>query len=328
MSQRPIIGLSMGDPAGIGPEICLRAIRDPRVLNACVPVIFGDIEVLLHVAACTGLVSPPSSVVSLSTWPRALTEPAVVDCGAIRSAEFTPGTVSKACGLAAVRYIEAAVEAAKNGATSAIVTAPIHKDAIRLAGSAHPGHTEMIAQLTGARRTCMMMASDELMVSLATIHVGLARVASTLTVQRVLDAIELTGEMLRRIGKKTPRILVCGLNPHSGENGMFGREEAEIVEPAVAAARRAGWCVEGPLAADTAFVPGRRATADAHVAMYHDQGLIPFKMLAFDTGVNITLGLPIVRTSVDHGTAFDLAWKGRASETSLVHAILWAVRLL
>jgi 4-hydroxythreonine-4-phosphate dehydrogenase len=173
----------------------------------------------------------------------------------------------------------------------------------------------------------MMMASDELVVSLASVHVGLAQVRQALSAQGVFDAIDLTGRALRRLGQPHPRLAVCGLNPHGGEGGLFGDEEREIIGPAIARARADGWDVAGPLAPDTAFTPGRRAMTDAYVAMYHDQGLIPFKMLAFGRGVNVTLGLPIVRTSVDHGTAFDLAWKGQAGPGSLVQAVRWAVRL-
>jgi len=318
----------MGDPAGVGPELCLRILRDPIVTAACVPVVFGDLDVLLRVADAARLVSPPG-IVTLEAWqsrPDAR-EPMVVDCGAITKGAFEPGTVNAECGRAAAAYIEAAVSAATVGAVAGVVTAPIHKEALHLAGSPYAGHTEMLAALTGATKVCMMMASDAMIVSLATIHIGLAAVKEALTLDCIVDAVDLTGEALRRIGKAVPRIAVCGLNPHGGEHGLFGREEEEIVLPAVLEARRRGWCVEGPLAPDTAFVPGKRAIVDAYIAMYHDQGLIPFKMLAFETGVNVTLGLPIVRTSVDHGTAFDIAWKGTASATSMVHAIQWAIRL-
>jgi 4-hydroxythreonine-4-phosphate dehydrogenase len=318
----------MGDPAGVGPELCLRILRDDSILRRCVPVVFGDIGVLLRVADATGLASPPA-VVTLDAWNRsaAVDAPVVVDCGAIAPKEVRPGTVRAECGRAAVKYVETAVTAALRRAVTAIATGPIHKEALHLAGVPFPGHTELLAALTGAKRICMMMASDKIVVSLATIHVGLAQVKALLSKVRILDAIELTADALRRIGKTAPRIVVCGLNPHGGEQGLFGNEEQEVIAPAIAAARAQGLHVDGPLPSDTAFIPQKRSETDAYIAMYHDQGLIPFKMLAFDKGVNVTLGLPIVRTSVDHGTAFDIAWQGKASTTSLAQSVLWAIRL-
>jgi 4-hydroxythreonine-4-phosphate dehydrogenase len=219
------------------------------------------------------------------------------------------------------------VAAATAGRISAIATGPIHKEAFHLAGVPYPGHTELLAALTKTTKVCMMMASDEMIVSLVTAHLPHAQVAKALTEQRVLDVIDLTADALKKIGRTNPHITVCGLNPHAGEAGLLGSEEKRIIAPAIAKAKARGIRVVGPLPADTAFVASKRCSVDAYVAMYHDQGLIPFKMLAFETGVNITLGLPIVRTSVDHGTAFDIAWKGIASADSLVQSILWAKRL-
>jgi 4-phospho-D-threonate 3-dehydrogenase / 4-phospho-D-erythronate 3-dehydrogenase len=326
--HRPRIALTMGDPAGIGPELCLRILRDPVVAAACIPVVFGDIEVLLKAADRTGLSSPPQ-IQTLAEWNRhaACTEPCVVDCGAIRTRDFHPGRVQASCGKAAAAYIEAAVGAALQSRVRAVVTSPISKEALHLAGIKYPGHTEMLAALTKARSTCMMMASDDIIVSLATIHIGIAQVKAALTRESIFSAIELTAKALMRLGRKSPHIAVCGLNPHGGEGGLFGREEKETIEPAILDAHKAGICVTGPLAPDTAFVPGMRAKVDAFVAMYHDQGLIPFKMLAFEKGVNVTLGLPIVRTSPDHGTAFDIAWTGKASPSSLLQAVQWAMKL-
>ena len=326
--MKPAVAISMGDPAGIGPEICLRVLREDAVLRKCTPVVFGDIGVLLRVADATRLPSPPA-VISLRTWRLSpcSRDPVVVDCGAILARRIQPGTVQSACGRAAATYIEAAVSACLRGEVAAVATCPIHKVALHLAGIPFPGHTEMLTSLTGARRICMMMASDNFVVSLATIHVGLAQVKPLLSTARILNAIELTADAMRCLGKSSPRIVVCGLNPHAGEQGLFGNEEARIIAPAIAAARESGLRVEGPIPSDTAFISAKRRETDAYIAMYHDQGLIPFKMLAFDKGVNVTLGLPIVRTSVDHGTAFDIAWKGKASASSLVQSLLWAVRL-
>jgi 4-hydroxythreonine-4-phosphate dehydrogenase len=213
------------------------------------------------------------------------------------------------------------------GGVQAVVTGPIHKEALQLAGVRFPGHTEILAAMTGSRSVCMMMASREITVSLVTTHVNYEAVPEMLSRRRIVEVIRLTAEAVGRIRRRAPRLVVCGLNPHAGEHGLFGAEEDEIIVPAVEDARKKGFNVEGPIPADTAFVPTRRRTTDAYVCMYHDQGLIPFKMLAFETGVNITLGLPIVRTSVDHGTAFDIAWQGKASAESLVQAILMAADL-
>jgi 4-phospho-D-threonate 3-dehydrogenase / 4-phospho-D-erythronate 3-dehydrogenase len=309
----PVLAVTMGDAAGIGPEICLKAVRDPRVRAVCRPRLYGSPSVLEAVSQRRGMACET---------PRD-----VVACTALEPAAFEPGTVSAACGRAAADCITAAVRDAMQHEVRAVVTAPINKDALGLAGVPYPGHTEMLADLTGAWRYAMMLASDRLVVSLATIHMAYAHVPAALSVEGLLDVMELTRDALRRLGRSAPRLAVCGLNPHGGEAGRFGREEIEIIQPAIEAGRARGWALEGPLPPDTAFIPERLAGVDAVIVMYHDQGLIPFKMLAFDTGVNITLGLPIVRTSPDHGTAFDLAWQGKASAESMVQALLWAVRL-
>jgi 4-hydroxythreonine-4-phosphate dehydrogenase len=252
----------------------------------------------------------------------------VLDCGGLDTASVQPGEVQAQCGRAAYTYIQAAVERALAGDIAGVATAPINKEAIRAAGIQQPGHTEILAHLTSSARVCMMLASDELIVSMVTTHIGFAQVPERLSAERVLDVIELTADAVTRLRNRSPRIGVCGLNPHSGEHGLFGnREEERFIEPAITAAREKGLNVEGPIPPDTAFVPNRRRQLDAIVCMYHDQGHIPFKMLAFDNGVNITLGLPIVRVSVDHGTAFDIAWKGMANRESMIQAVLYTARL-
>jgi len=323
-----VIGITMGDPAGVGPELCLRVLRSRRLAATCARVVFGDAALLSRVARLTG-VPFQCPVISWSQWHRCVLpcRSAVVDCGAINAERVRPGVISAACGRAAAVYVEAAVEAAMTGRVVGIVTGPIHKEAWRRAGIQYAGHTEMLATLTGAKKVCMMLASDEIKVSLVTIHTALAEVPGGITCRRILEVIELTAAALRRLGIKRPRLAVCGLNPHAGEGGLFGHEEHTAILPAVRAARRRGILVAGPLPPDTACLPEKRAVFDAFVAMYHDQGLIPFKMLAFDRGVNITLGLPIIRTSVDHGTAFDIAWRGTASAASLTQGVLWAARL-
>ncbi len=323
---KPVIGITMGDPAGVGPELCLRALHSPLVWDVCVPVIFGQTALLRRVAEACRLPPPPPA------WPEGWhgappTGPAVVEATTLAAAEIVPGRVQRAGGQAAYEALTAAVAAAQQGWIAGIATAPLHKEALHLAGHAFPGHTELLQELTGAPRVCMMLASDVITVSLVTTHIALADVPRQLSPTRLADTIALTAAAMRRIGRCPPRLTVCALNPHAGEHGLFGDEEARLIEPVLAACRSDGLDLVGPLPPDTAFLPERLATTDAYIVMYHDQGLIPFKMLAFDRGVNVTLGLPIVRTSVDHGTAFDIAWQGRASATSLVESIRWAVRL-
>ncbi|HEX4342837.1 MAG TPA: 4-hydroxythreonine-4-phosphate dehydrogenase PdxA, partial [Verrucomicrobiae bacterium] len=326
MKARPIIGLTMGDPAGIGPEICLRALREPAVLKTCVPVLFGDVSVIKSLAI-KGLNANAARIVTLAQWKQTgrVTEPTIVDCEAIKGA-VKPGKVSAACGRAGYVYIEHAIRAAMTGKISGVVTAPIHKEALQLSGVKFPGHTEIFTALTRAPRSCMMLYSDKLTVSMVTTHIGYREVPGKLSIRRILDVIELTAEAMRWTLGREPHIGVCGLNPHAGEHGLFGeREEERFVAPAVAKARKKNLNVTGPLVPDAAFTVNQRKKYDAIVTLYHDQGHIPFKMLAFDTGVNITLGLPMIRTSVDHGTAFDIAWQGKADPTSLYAAIGIAV---
>jgi 4-hydroxythreonine-4-phosphate dehydrogenase len=327
MNLRPILGLTMGDPAGIGPEICLRALADPDVQATCVPVLFGDASILRRQSGAALDALHVISVDEFSAVGR-VSVPVVVDCAALDGASVQAGKISTACGRAGYVYIDQSIRAAMDGRIDGVVTGPIHKEALRLAGVEHAGHTEIFTALTGAERSCMMLHSDKITVSMVTTHIGYSEVPSRLSVERVLDTIELTAVALRDLLGTEPRIGVCGLNPHSGESGLFGnREEEEIVLPAVVAARALGIEAVGPLVPDAAFTAAVRKGFDAFVCLYHDQGHIPFKMLAFDTGVNVTLGLPIIRTSVDHGTAFDIAWQGRADATSLCSAIYLAARL-
>jgi 4-hydroxythreonine-4-phosphate dehydrogenase len=340
MNSRPILGLTMGDPAGIGPELCLRALHDPGVLRRCVPVLFGDAGVVKRVRASAFKKSRTRTrtkdenegcrVVSLAEWerPGQIKEPLIVDCAAIDAVKIKPGKISAACGKAGFIFIEQAIRSALAKKIDGVVTAPINKEALRLSGVKYPGHTEIFTALTGAKRSCMMLYSDRLTVSMVTAHIGYSEVPKKLSIRRVLDVIELTAEAMGWLLRRKPRLAVCGLNPHAGEHGLFGQKEEErFVVPAVAQAKKSGIAIEGPLPPDAAFTPGQRKKFDALVTLYHDQGHIPFKMLAFDTGVNITLGLPIIRTSVDHGTAFDIAWKGVADPQSLFAAIRVAAEL-
>jgi len=318
----------MGDPAGIGPELCLRTLTSPEIQDLCVPVVFGHADVLKRVAAATQL-PPPNELPAWDRLPEgALAGPGVVNCPTPDVNSIEPGQVRAAYGAAAFGYIKAAIETALAGRVAAVATAPIHKEALKLAGVPFPGHTEIFTALSGAQRSCMMLWSPALSVSMVTTHIGYGDVPQRISVKRVLDVIELTAAALAAMNGRPARLAICGLNPHAGEHGLFGqREEERFLEPAVAEARARGIAIEGPLPPDAAFTTGVRKRFDGIVTLYHDQGHIPFKMLAFEDGVNLTLGLPIVRTSVDHGTAFDIAWQGRANPASLFKAVECAVRL-
>ena len=327
---RPRIAVTMGDPAGIGPELCLRLLSGAQAVAPAIPIVFGDAEILTRAAEVCGLPSP-AHVISHEQWDAywsQIAEPCVLDLRTMAAERLTPGHVTAETGQAAYTYIETAIRATMRGEVSAITTGPIHKEALRAASIPFPGHTEMLAERTKARRYCMMLTSPEITCSLVTTHVGYREVPDMLNTEGILEVIVLTAEAMRRLRGRSPKLIVCGLNPHAGEHGLFGQSEEErVIAPAVAAARQRGLDVEGPLPPDTAFLPARRQATDAYVCMYHDQGLIPLKALAFDIGVNVTLGLPIIRTSVDHGTALDIAWQGTASADSLVQAVSLATRL-
>ena len=328
-SALPIIGITMGDPAGVGPEVCLHALNNAAVGALCVPVVFGDAAILENCAAQLGLgcefpVLPKDRLSEVSQ----ATGPTVLDVGALQPDEFEPGHVSARTGQASFDYINCAIDAALAGQVAAVTTAPINKEALRDAGIRYPGHTEIFADRAGSKRWCMMQYSEEITCTFVTVHVGYAEVPKLLTTDRILEVIELSSEGLERIRNRKPKIIVCGLNPHAGEHGLFGNgEEERIIIPAIEAARARGIDVVGPLPPDTAFLPWKRKETDVFVCMYHDQGHIPVKALAFDSAVNTTLGLPIIRTSVDHGTALDIAWQGRANPGSIYAAIDLAVRL-
>lgn len=328
--SKPLLAVTMGDPAGVGPEVCLQLLDNSAVHNLATPLIFGDGDVLTACARATEL-PPPRTILSLDEWignERALTEPSVLDLPVLEKADFSPGVISAATGAAGYHYVDRAIVAARAGQVDGIVTAPLNKEALHLGGVPYPGHTEMFADRTNAERACMLQYSEEVRASFVTVHVGYDEVPALLSVDRILDVIELTAEAMRRIRTPNPHLAVLGLNPHAGENGLFGNgEEERIIIPAIEAARRRGLDVIGPLPPDTAFLPERRRSTDALICMYHDQGHIPLKAIAFDSAVNTTLGLPIIRTSVDHGTALDIAWQGKAKGSSLVEAFKLAAQL-
>lgn len=328
--SKPLIAITMGDPAGVGPEICLQLLANESVREICTPVVFGDARMLSRCARQTGLPAP-KRIISEIEWAErcgGVCEPAVLDVFGFDAGDFAPGVVSAKTGAAGYRYVEKSIEAALGGQVAAVATAPLNKEALHAAGIKYPGHTEMFAEKMSAARSCMTFFSAEMICSLVTVHIGYQDVVPALTTARIVDVIELTAEAVHRVRGKQPRIAVCGLNPHAGEHGLFGRgEEEDIIAPAIAAAREKGIDIEGPLPPDTAFIAAKRRSVDAYICMYHDQALIPLKALAFDTAVNTTLGLPVPRTSVDHGTACDIAWQGKANGRSLVEAVLLAAKM-
>lgn len=319
----------MGDPGGVGPEICLQLLADPHRYAGGVPLIFGDARLLRRVADKCHLPFPAS----VTAWRegldlRRIDQATIVDFANVDVESFVPGQVTAEGGEASYQYITRAIDVALSRQVEAIVTGPINKEALHAAGHHYPGHTEIFLERCQSGAGCMMLTSELLTCSFVTTHVGYADVPGLLTVERIGEVIDLTAEALRKIRRCEPRLLVCGLNPHAGEHGLFGQSEEErIIAPAVRSAQERGISIEGPVPPDTAFLVERRKQFDAVVCMYHDQGHIPLKALAFDVAVNITLGLPIVRTSVDHGTAFDIAWQGKANVSSLVHAFRLACDL-
>ena len=325
--SKPRIAVTMGDPAGIGPEICLDLLADSSVAERCVPIVFGDAEVLRLCVEQTGKASDFQvfSKESLSSTDS----PSVLDLGLMDLEQLQPGTVNPATGKATYAYVTEAIDACLAGHVDAVTTCPANKEAMRSAGIPHPGHTEIFAERTQTERFCMAFICETISCSLVTVHAGYAEVPNLLSEERIAEVIELTRETHKKLLGREPRIAVCGLNPHAGENGLFGNgEEERIIMPAIERMRREGCDLIGPLPPDTAFTESRRRDFDAYVCMYHDQALIPVKALAFDEAVNVTLGLPIVRTSVDHGTALDIAWQGKADASSLKAAVNLASSLV
>ncbi len=321
----------MGDAAGIGPEICLRLLAETDVAHYCVPLIFGDAAVLIDIGERLQLTTPPIIPANddLTKTCRSIAAPTIIDFRSLRIDDFRPGEVNARTGKASFGYVDCAIAVALARGVDAVTTGPMNKQALDLAGVPFPGHTEIFADRTQSKRFCMMQTCSELTCSFVTTHVGYRDVPALLTRQRIVEVLELSHAAVQRIyGTSHPRLAVCGLNPHAGEGGLFGGgEEEATIMPAIVEARERGMNVEGPLPPDTAFLPARRAAMDCIVCMYHDQGHIPVKALAFDLSVNVTLGLPIVRTSVDHGTACDIAWQGIADISSLRRAVDLACKL-
>ncbi|WP_027908436.1 4-hydroxythreonine-4-phosphate dehydrogenase PdxA [Pseudomonas sp. URMO17WK12:I4] len=327
MSERPVIGITLGDAAGVGPEIIMKSLAHDSVYAMCRPLVIGDAR---RLADANRIVGGSLQVNAIEHPRQARFQPGVVDCIDLDLIpdDLPYGQLSPIAGDAAFRYIERTVQLTEAGELDAICTAPLNKEALHAGGHIFPGHTEMLAHLTGIEEVSMMLMTPTLRVIHVTTHIGIIDAIARIEPGLVRRTIERAHETLVRAGIDNPLIAVCGINPHAGENGLFGyREEATKIQPAIDELRARGWRVEGPLPADTLFFRAGRGDFDAVVAMYHDQGHGPVKVMGLEAGVNVTIGLPVIRTSVDHGTAFDIAGKGIADERSLIEALRQAVEL-
>jgi 4-phospho-D-threonate 3-dehydrogenase / 4-phospho-D-erythronate 3-dehydrogenase len=323
----PILAITMGDAAGIGPEIAVRAFADSRTYSACRPLLIGDGSVI---QAVLDEMKVDLALHRIADVAEAVFEAGQIDLLDLHNVDLyclKKAQVDPMAGGAAYQYIVRAIDLALAGTVQAVVTCPIHKDALNQAGYHYPGHTEIFAERTGTKHYAMMLVTGKLRVVLVTIHVALREAIAQLNEERILRAIGLAHEAGLLLGIEHPRIAVPGLNPHAGEGGMFGREELEIIAPAIEKARTAGLDARGPFPPDTVFHRAAQGQFDFVTALYHDQGLIPIKLVGFGKGVNVTLGLPIIRTSVDHGTAFGKAWQFRAEAGSLMEAIGLATQM-
>ena len=337
-NNRPIIGITMGDPFGVGPEIAVKTLADKNIYLLCRPLLIGNVKVFQEAVALTELELKVQSIQNEAEADFKQGQIDVLQPADCLVEELQYGTVSAKAGHAAFTAIEKAIELAKSEKIHAAVTSPINKEAINAAGHNFPGHTEIFADYTETKDYAMLLIYGDLRVIHVTTHIPIEQVGRMVTKERVLKVIELAHEACLKLGLKHPRIGVAGLNPHAGDGGLFGQQEQQHITPAIEAAVSAGINAEGPVPADTLFPKAIGGLYDICVAMYHDQGHIPLKLTGFIwdrenkrwhsvNGVNITLGLPIIRTSVDHGTAFDIAGKGIASPDSLINAIEYAIKL-
>lgn len=339
MSKKIKLGITLGDPASIGPEITLKALSNPNIYDYCYPLVIGDVSVLeatINKIGFKGIKINPVNHVEAGIYKPGTID--VLDMKLIDVENLEFGVVSAMAGEAAFQYVKKVIELAMKNEVDATVTNAFNKEAINLAGHHYSGHTEIYAELTDTQKYTMMLAHDNLRVVHVSTHVSLREACERVKKERVLEVIRIANEACQNLGIKQPKIGVAGLNPHSGEGGLFGREEIEEIIPAINAANKEGILAEGPVPPDTVFSKAKGGWYDIVVAMYHDQGHIPLKVVGFVyngeakkwdavEGVNITLGLPIIRTSVDHGTAFDQAGLGTASELSLVNAINYAIKM-
>lgn len=326
--ERPIVAITLGDPAGIGPEVVAKALATPRVGEICRPLVFGWPEILERELRRLGLSLKVRSVTSVK---EALFQPEVLEVlktGELSAEEVPLGKIHPPGALSAVEAVRQATESALRGEVSALVTGPVNKKAVDKAGVPFTGHTEFIAEITRAKTVRMLLMSPSLWVVHVTTHLSLREAIERIRQPQILETIRLGYQACLRLGISSPRLAVAGLNPHAGEQGLFGREEEEEIRPAILSAQQEGIPVEGPLPADTLFLQAARGRYNLVVAMYHDQGHIPVKLTGFEEAVNVTLGLPIIRTSVDHGTGFDIAGKGIADPRSMLRAIEVAVQMV
>ena len=324
----PIIGITMGDPTGVGPEIIVKALSMKEPFQVCRPFVFGDQEVVSKTIEMLGLNATIEVIEKVPEEGYLPQKIFLFPLSQLRADSLHFGKPTRECGEAMVKYVEEAVKWVKNGKLDAITTCPINKQAINAAGYPFPGHTELLAHLVQASSVAMMFLGSRWKVVLVTTHLPLQEVSRWITSDRVLSTIRMTDEGLKKyFGVPHPKIAVLGLNPHSGEEGLLGKEEQMEITPAISMARSQGVIVEGPFPADSFFNLSEPFIFDAVISMYHDQGLIPIKMSNFKEAVNFTLGLPFIRTSVGHGTAYDIAGKGLADPTNLIHAILTASNL-
>ncbi|MCP4298429.1 MAG: 4-hydroxythreonine-4-phosphate dehydrogenase PdxA [Proteobacteria bacterium] len=326
--MKPIIGITMGDPAGVGPEIIVKALNESNKIGDYLPVVISDASVLREAIKRFNLTLKIHAFYDLNEVVDDTKLINVLDFDQLNRDNFVYGKLDKNCGAISFAGVKLAVKLCLQKQLAAMVTAPISKEAWHLAGHHFDGHTGFIAQATGTQKYRMMLASEKLKTLHTTAHVPLVDACRSLTELKVLDSIVLGYQHMQRLGYPTPRIAVCGLNPHAGENGIFGDEDIKIIKPAVETARKKGIPVFGPLPADTTFMKAYQGAYDLVVAQYHDQGHVPGKLVAFDTGVNVTVGLPIIRTSVDHGTAFDIAWQGTAKHGNLHCALNYALKMV
>ena len=349
MDERPVIGITLGDPNGVGPEIIVKILSQEWVYELCRPLVIGHGEVIRRALplartggsddddAQGGRTVPCLDIHTIEHPAAGLYRHGAIDVMNAQDAELKidslfPGRVQAEAGRLAVESVKRTARMAMDGDIAAMVTAPLNKEAMGLAGYAYPGHTELLAEITGTKRFRLALAFDGILVSHATTHVSLRDAIDRLSEDEILITLDLVGSALAGMGVAAPRIAVCGLNPHAGEGGLFGDEEIRIIKPAIEKAREKagarGWRITGPLPPDTVFMRARKGDFDGIIGMYHDQGHIPVKAIAFDRTVNVTLGLPIIRTSVDHGTAFDIAGKGIADTGNLGEALRMAVSLV
>ena len=326
MNMSKKIAITMGDPGGIGPEVIVKALYSTEIKDYCTPVVIGDLRVFKDALNMISLPLEMVSVDDTDTIEGDTKKIYIIDIG--DSGDYLKGMASREAGVVAVKAIKKAVSLAIDGKIDGIVTAPISKESLKLADMPWPGHTEMLAELTGTDEYAMMFVSDKLCIILVTIHIPISKVSDFISKDAIVKVIKLAQKGMNLLGVDNPNIGIAGLNPHAGESGIIGNEEIRYIIPAIEKMSKEGIRVSGPYPPDVIFYKAIQGDFDIVVCMYHDQGLIPFKMLAFDKGVNFTVGLPIVRTSPDHGCAFDIAWTNKANPGSMLEAIKIASRII